>query len=142
MSGSYETVLSDLRARRSQIDAAILAVEALAPTSTNGHAKPKTPAKVRAAKAPAKVKAAPAPTGKRAEKTAEIQRRLAAGESLSEVARAMGLTPQTVSYHRSKGGKATAKAAAKPGSGPAMRCQECGQKGIDPVRCDHCGEKR
>jgi hypothetical protein len=90
--------------------------------------------------AQAKAKAAPA-NGHAKEWHAKADQLLAAGKSVKEVAAACGVSEAGIYYHRSakKNGKPKAKAS---GDAPHFRCQECGQHGVNPKACDHCGEKR
>lgn len=157
MTGSttaYEQVLEDLRGQRSRIDGAIAAIEdllgptpapakmRLSPALVKQVAKPARASAQRPAKAPRKP---PPPNCKRTERVAEIQRRLAAGEDVKAIASAVGVSDSAVYLHRKKMGKAPAKQGGKSPDPPRFRCSSvtgCGQVGVDPKRCDHCGELR
>lgn len=88
--------------------------------------------------------AAEAPTGGRTAQAAEIRRRISVGESNAVIAEAVGVSEAGVQYHRKKMAPGNGKTSGKgsPKGALTIRCQECGQMGYDPKRCDHCQEKR
>lgn len=88
-------------------------------------------------------KAPPAAPGSRAARTEAIRAKLVAGVDKATIAKEFGITPEAVRLHEKKMSGTPAKPAAKDApSRPTFRCQECGQRGYDPKRCDHCQEKR
>jgi hypothetical protein len=81
--------------------------------------------------------------GSRSAPSAEIQERLGRGESPTVIAEALGITASAVYAQRKKLNGTPAKGTPKEAPDrPTYRCQNCGQRGYDPKRCDHCQEKR
>lgn len=113
---------------------------------------PASPRKVTTPAKPARPAApAPAPAAKSGRKANDvrIQQLLDQGKTVQEVAAAVGLSAATIYARRKKLQEAEGKGgAAKARGGKAkpepvkIRCQNCGQNGFDPVRCEHCMEKR
>lgn len=84
--------------------------------------------------------------GKKDDRSAEIERRLRAGETVPAIAKAVGLTESAIYLRRKKLGltpeaKPKAKGRAK-GKVLRLRCQNCTRLGQDPKQCEHCFERR
>lgn len=129
-------------------------VAALPPATVDQpEAAASAPASPRKVTPPAKVArpAAPAPAAKSGRKAtdARIQQLLDQGKTVQEVAAAVGLSAATVYARRKKLQEAEGAGTAPKARGGKAKpepvkiyCQDCGQNGVDPVRCEHCLEKR
>lgn len=79
-----------------------------------------------------------------------IRQLLGQGNTVKEVARITGLSAAAVYSRRKKlgisrtktDGKAVGQPAARGRKKATFRCGECSQVGQDPVRCEHCMERR
>lgn len=87
------------------------------------------------------------PSAVKGDRSAEIERRLRAGEAVPSIAKAVGLTESAIYLRRKKLGitpdpKAKAKGRAAKGKVVRIRCPNCTRLGQDPKRCEHCLERR
>jgi hypothetical protein len=148
----YDAVLGELHLEADRIQSAITALTALAnrqeaapvptpPARPSVHLMPERATKAR------KNGQRKAAEGRGAWK-AKAEAMLRAGKSIEAVAQASGVSKASVYAlngslglaPRGKGPKAGKRK--HPDTPTKFRCQDCGQTGTDPVRCDHCQEKR
>lgn len=156
-----------LEARLAQLQAAIPVVRALygldegaAPAPPRAAPSPRSRPRRRA---PARTKGrmrataepAPGPRGVPPATIARAKEMKRAGHTAAEIAGACGI-PRWKAVAITQGVKRGSRAgrapverqrapeapAASPSSSVARRCGDCGQRGTDPARCEHCGAPR